>query len=161
MSNSFLYRMGAGFAGAITRQEESIAEPIIIGATPANYGDPVKLAADGSAIALAGAEAAADIYGFLVRPFPTQSSTNTMGAVAAVAGQSGDIMRHGYMGVKVNGATAAAKGGIVYVRIANAAAGKPIGGIEAAADGGNTIIVTGAKFLGPADANGISEIWIS
>ena len=49
-------------------------------------------------------------------------------------------------------------GGAVYVRVATPAAGKPIGGIEAAADGANTIAVTGATFMNAGDANGNVEI---
>ena len=52
----------------------------------------------------------------------------------------------------------AALDGQVYVRVAAAAAGKPIGGIEAAADGTNTIAITGATFMSAADASGNVEI---
>ncbi|MNJ80038.1 hypothetical protein D3C77_782700 [compost metagenome] len=46
----------------------------------------------------------------------------------------------------------------MYVRVAAAAAGKPIGGIEAAADSTNTVEITTAAFMGPADASGNVEI---
>jgi hypothetical protein len=46
----------------------------------------------------------------------------------------------------------------VYVRIAAPAGAKVIGGIEAAADAGNTIILTGAQFMGGPDADGNAEI---
>ena len=52
----------------------------------------------------------------------------------------------------------AAKNGTVYVRVAAAAAGKPLGGVEAVADSTNTIVVAGAYFNGPADAQGVAEI---
>ena len=54
-------------------------------------------------------------------------------------------------------AGAAALNGQVYVRVAAAAAGKPIGGIEAAADSANTIAVN-ARFMSAADATGNVEI---
>jgi hypothetical protein len=44
------------------------------------------------------------------------------------------------------------------VRVATAGAGKPIGGIEAAADSTNTIAITGATFMNAGDANGNVEI---
>lgn len=44
------------------------------------------------------------------------------------------------------------------MRVAAASAGRPIGGIEAAADGSNTIAVAGCTFMGPADASGNVEI---
>jgi hypothetical protein len=46
----------------------------------------------------------------------------------------------------------------VYIRVATAGAGKPIGGIEAVADSTNTILVAGCTFMGPADAAGNAEI---
>jgi hypothetical protein len=61
--------------------------------------------------------------------------------------------------VALGGTAAAAKGGTVYVRVAAAAAGKPLGGFEAAADGTNTIALpANTYFTGPADAYGITEI---
>ncbi|MNT89175.1 hypothetical protein D3C72_2298560 [compost metagenome] len=58
----------------------------------------------------------------------------------------------------LGGTTDAAKGGTVYVRIAGAAAGKPLGGIEAAADSTNTVALTNAYFTGPKDAYGVVEV---
>jgi hypothetical protein len=62
------------------------------------------------------------------------------------------------MTVLLGGATAAKKNGAVYVRIQNAAAGQPVGGFEAAADGGNTVLVTGAYFTSAQDANNNVEV---
>jgi hypothetical protein len=67
-------------------------------------------------------------------------------------------MTSGYMSVQLNGAAAAVKNAPVYIRVATPGTGKPIGGIEAAADSTNTITVPNCVFRGPADANGITEI---
>ena len=49
-------------------------------------------------------------------------------------------------------------GGAVYVRVAAAATGKPIGGIEAAADSANTIVLAHCEFTGAQDSQGNGEI---
>lgn len=62
-------------------------------------------------------------------------------------------MRRGYMSVKTNAGTPAF-GGVVYARVASPSGAKVIGGIEAAADGANTVIVANAQFMSAPDANG-------
>jgi len=58
-----------------------------------------------------------------------------------------------------NRAGTPAFGGAVYVRkTASGLDAQPIGGIEAAADGGDCEAVTGAIFMGEADADGNVEI---
>ena len=69
-----------------------------------------------------------------------------------------DILKRGYIIVNLGGTTDAAKNGTVYVRVANASAGKPIGGVEAAADSTNTVALTNAYFTGPKDAYGVAEV---
>jgi hypothetical protein len=70
-----------------------------------------------------------------VRPFPVQTATS--GGTGIATGKILDRMRRGYMTVQNNAGVPTVEGQ-VYVRVAAAAAGKPIGGIEAAADGGTT-----------------------
>jgi hypothetical protein len=55
---------------------------------------------------------------------------------------------------------APAKDGKVYVRIASAGTGKPIGGFEAAADSSNTLELTNCCWGSTADANGVTELVI-
>ena len=148
MSNAILDRMPAGFAGDVTRKHDATLEPAILGDAIA-YGAPV-VYRGGKARAVAGGDTA--ISGFLARPYPTQLG----GDGAAPAGATGDVLRRGYMSVRLANGTAA-HNGQVYVRLV-AASGKAVGDIEAAADGGNTLAVAGCVFLGPADAGGITEI---
>ena len=98
-------------------------------------------------------------YGLLVRPYPTTggAASDPLGTATPPASGIGDVMRRGYMTVKNNAGTPALNGQ-VYVRVAAAAAGKPIGGIEAAADSTNTIAITGAIFTNAGDAKGNVEI---
>jgi hypothetical protein len=163
LSNAILYRMAAGIPGAITRagQAKSV-EGINLDTTnyPQSYGVPVAIDATSKAIRkIMTGDTAASIYGLYVRPYPTQGGANDpLGSATPPTSGIANVMRSGYMTVQLNGATASAKGGTVYVRVAAAATGKPIGGIEAAADSTNTIIMANAIFMGPADANGNVEV---
>jgi hypothetical protein len=160
---SFLYRMPAGIPGAVNRHFHSTIETQII--MPANppgaYGVPVVIDATALQIRplLTTADTATSVYGFLVRPFPA-TGTGIDGLGTATPGTSGtcNILVRGYMSVQLNGATAAKKNGAVFVRVAAAATGKPIGGVEAASDTTNTITIPNCRFMGPADATGNVEI---
>ena len=111
--------------------------------------------ADGKFAPLTSADTAANIYGLIVRSYPTQSASNGFGASVPVAGFN-DVLRRGYMTVKCNAGTAKT-GGKVFVRIGAGTEAKPIGGIEAVADSTNTIEVN-ATFMHAADASGNVEI---
>ena len=163
----FTFRMPAGIPGQVTREQQSTVEAQLMSvATPLTaFGLPGAI--DATTFQFRGittGDAATAVYGFLVRPYPTTGgAVNDPLATAtpAIAGICNVLVR-GYLDVVVNGATAAVKNGLVYVRVAAAAAGKPIGGIEAAADGGNTIVLPAhTYFMGPADANGNTEIAVN
>lgn len=160
MGNAILYRMPSGIPGAVTRQGVATIEPAILDSSNAfsAFGLFGKLVA-GKFVPLGAGDSATAIYGLLARPYPTQGANASDPLGTAVPPTSGvaNVMRRGYMAVKLNAGTAA-MGGQVYVRVGNAAAGKPIGGIEAATDGTNTIAVTGATFMSAADASGNVEI---
>jgi hypothetical protein len=106
------------------------------------------------------------IYGILERPYPIQPTTAAgfSGSIplgtAAAPPTSGpvNVLKSGYMTVLLQNTTAAKKGGAVYARIQTPSSGIVVGGFEAAADGGNTILVSGAYFTGPADANNNVEV---
>lgn len=157
---AYLYRLPSGFAGMITRVDTTDTEPQIIdsAAPPTAFGIPVKMVA-GKIQPLAANDAASVIYGFLVRPFPFQGQNiaNTVGTTVPPTSGTGDIMRRGYMSVKVNAGTPTFLG-VVYARVANPSGAKVIGGIEAVADGTNTVIVANAQFMSAPDANGNVEI---
>ncbi|USE78845.1 hypothetical protein NDR89_19595 [Cupriavidus gilardii] len=160
MGNAILYRMPSGIPGDISRQSQATVEPQIF--DPAlpfpGYGLFGKLVA-GKFVPIASGDTAAVVYGLLVRPYPTTGGAGSEPVGTATPPTKGvcDVLRRGYMTVK-NNAGSPTNGGQVYVRVAAAAAGKPIGGIEAAADGTNTIAVTGAIFTNAGDANGNVEI---
>lgn len=159
MSMTFLYRMGAGIAGDITRKEVAKVEANLINASKpvTAYGAPVKIVSGKVEPIESGDTIANLVYGFAVRPFPFQAQVSeALGAGTPNPTQPLDVLRSGYITVKNNSGTPA-KGGIVYCR-KTAAEGEVLGGIEAAADGSDCEAVTGATFMGAADANGLVEI---
>lgn len=171
--NAYTYRMPAGIPGDVNRAFQATVEPNIISAAspPTQYGLAVALDPANGIRGIGAGDTAALVYGVLVRPYPLSPSVaaNYMGqqplanpatGVPPVSGPC-DVMKKGYMTVRLYGATAALRGGVVYLRIANAGAGQIVGGFEAAADAGNTIVVGNQNttyFRGPADAAGNVEI---
>lgn len=161
MSNAILYRMNNGIAGDVTRQSVATIETQLLDSTApfSAYGLFGKVNSNGKFSPVGAGDAASAVYGLLVRPYPTQgaNASDPLGTSVPKTSGAADVLRRGYISVKVNAGTAAL-GGTVYVRVANASTGKPIGGIEAASDTTNTIAVSGASFMGAADASGNVEI---
>ncbi|WP_338329177.1 MULTISPECIES: structural cement protein Gp24 [Achromobacter] len=155
---AFVYRMPSGIPGDVSRKENSVVETQILNASLpfSAYGLVGKMAA-GKFVPFAGGEAATDAYGVLVRPFPTNSGTDGLGTATPPASGPGDVLRRGYITVKLNGGATVAAGGQAYIRVAAAAAGKPLGGWEGAADSTNTVAIN-AIFMSGADADGNVEI---
>ncbi|EPW3234903.1 structural cement protein Gp24 [Acinetobacter baumannii] len=154
MGNAYLYRMPSGIPGDISRKAHSTVEAHILKGNFGAFGIFGKLTADGI-VPLEAADT--DVYGLIVRSYPTPSALNGIGAAVPQSGIVNDIMRRGYMTVKCNAGTAK-KAGKVYVRVATGTELKPIGGIEAVADGVNTIEIKNAMFMHDADAQGNVEI---
>lgn len=157
---SYLYRMPAGIPGDVTRPGNSTIETQLLNSSLpfAGYGLFGKLASGKFVPVTTGDSAGAD-YGLLVRPFPVTgaNASDPLGTSVPPTSGTADVLRRGYANVKVNAGTASA-GSAVYIRVAADSAGKPIGGIEAVADGTNTILVAKATFMSAADASGNAEI---
>lgn len=157
---AIISRMPAGFVGQITRDDSKtiVAEIVDSSTPPTVYGSFVKLVS-GKLQPIASGDAASVVYGLLPQPFPVQASAVVSALdTAATPPSSGvaDVLRRGFIAVKLAQGTAAKKGQ-VYVRV-TAASGKYVGDIETAADSGNCVAVTGAFFTGAADANGVVEV---
>jgi hypothetical protein len=153
---AYIERMPAGIPGDVSRKSGAHLEPNIVGATPVPYGAPVKLVS-GKVLPVGAGDAATVVYGFLVRPYPTQGDSAALGGGTAPAGAQCDVLRSGYMTISMKGTGTPAKRDQVYVRVA-AGGGLIVGDIVATADGANTIAVPGCVFMGAADAAGNTEI---
>lgn len=160
MSNAYLTRMPAGIPGDVSRKGLAKIEAGIMDADyPVTlYGVPVK-EVSGKLRPFTTGDSATTVKGFSVRPFPIQpAASEALGAATPPTTMPLDLLRSGYMTVKNNAGTAA-KGGAVYVRVVSSGLDtQPLGGIEADADGGDCVAITGCKFMGAADANGNVEI---
>lgn len=148
--------MTNGFAGAYSRQPDSIIDTRIAGGT-VPFGYPVKYST-GKVAVFGSGDAATAFVGVAVREVKTGL---TYGSDVAnyVADEPVPVMKRGRVLVKCNVGTPALNGD-VYVRIAANGTKDVVGGFEAAADSTYTIKLTNAKFAGAADANGIVELEI-
>lgn len=156
-----MFRMPAGIPGELVSSQCTV-EPQQIGSAnvPAGYGLPVGFDATGGNVgnmrSIGASDVAAFVRGFLVRPYPTTASQDGLGVSTPAAGTC-DVMRRGYINVKLNFGTAV-KGGPVYVWKATSSGAHVQGGIEATDPSTSGFAITGAEFVGPADANGMATI---
>ncbi|NML34940.1 structural cement protein Gp24 [Paraburkholderia antibiotica] len=159
---AYTFRMPAGFAGDLQRAEVATIETqqIDSSAPPTVFGVAVKLVSGKVQPINNSADTAASVYGINLRPYPIQTNgTDALGTSTPPTSGVTDVLKRGYVNVALGGVAAAAKGGTVYVRVANPASGKPLGGFEAASDTTNTIALpSNTYFTGPADAYGVTEI---
>lgn len=156
---AFLLRAPAGIPGDVSRDKHGATiESLPVDTTnyPTVFGVPVKIAS-GKVRTIATGDAATVIYGILVRTFPDGASLDGLGTSTPPTKGLVNVLKRGYVNVKVNAGTASL-GSAVYVRVDTPASGKPVGGIEAAADSSNTVVMAGAYFTGAADSNGLCEI---
>jgi hypothetical protein len=147
--------MPAGIAGNTNRQQASTVERQVMSATaPATtYGVFMAMDAPTGTVRLPTAgDTAATIYGLLVRPYPTQSSTDGLNVSTPMTNAQGgeaNILKRGYMTVRLYGVTAAVKGGAVQVSLATAGSDVP-GGVTATPVAAGIINVPNCYFMGPA-----------
>ena len=155
---AYTYRIDAGEPGDVSRKTDSKIETQIIDSTtpPTQFGDPIKLVSS-KVRPVASGDAATVVYGFLVRPYPSLASTDGLTTSTPPTSDICNVMTSGYIYSLLRNGTAALNGA-VYVRVASALTGRPIGGIEATADSGNNVAITGAIFTGAADSSGNVEI---
>lgn len=158
---AYVTRVPAGFVGQISRFDSITTQPEVVDSStpPTAFGSVVKLVS-GKVQPVASGDAGSVTYGILVNPYPHQSTTNALGT-AATPPTSGlvTVMRRGYISMKLVVGTAA-KNGQVYV-VTTAGGSVAVGDIVTStspAGGGTGVAVTGAFFMGPADANGVVEV---
>lgn len=160
MDNTFLYRMPAGIAGAISRPQDLTVEPQTLDSAKAfaAYGLAGKFSA-GKFVPIEEADTAAVVVGIYVRPYPTASQPDKVRQIGTGYNFAGDCMKRGYVTVNLGAdASAVMLGGAVYMRVATPSDTSPLGAFLAAADGENTVQITNAFFNGPGDANGNIEL---
>lgn len=163
MSQVFLTRALSGFAGDITRPDATDVEAGVLNATtpPLAFGVPVKVVS-GQFHRIAASDAATVFYGILARSVPSIAgdTAETFAAGTPNVRQVANIVRRGYVNVVCFGATVPGRGGAVHM-YTTAANGRAVGDLVAAADGSNTVVLTGVTWaVDGRDANNIAEIRI-
>lgn len=174
---AFTYRMGAGFAGDVNRTHPfSDFAGLQDSTTPVRfYGDPALRdtthnAWRGIVAGDASDSTAINIAGVAVRPYPLQpSAASNYGAVTlgdpVAPPTTGivDFITQGVVMVKVRGTGTVNINSPVFIFAAANETGHVLGGLEIAAITGKTVPVANARFRGPVDANGITEmeVWPS
>jgi hypothetical protein len=167
---AFQFRMDVGYPGATNRNHDATVEAQLINSTtpPTAYGIGVAMdAATGSIRPPVTADTA--IYGLYVRPWPTQgfgvppgSLNDPLGAATPPVSGIGNVLKRGYMTVKLQSTAAAVKGAPVQIWTGAAAGPHVPGGINAdAAAAGSNVTLPNSYFMGAADANGITEIAVN
>jgi hypothetical protein len=164
----FTFRMPAGIPGEVTRFQTigtTIAAQVQNKTTPfTSYGTVGTIDTNGARPILA-TDTAVPVtpIGISVRPFPASDNTVANPGIVGFGGGTPlpntiiDLLFRGYINMKLNGAAAALKGGIVYVYYLASSGNHVQGGIEAAS-GAGLWALPGAFFTGPADAQGNTEI---
>lgn len=166
---AFQFRMGAGFPGDVNRTHPATIEPTLIDATtpPTLYGQAVLVDATTQGVrpfVPADVGTPVTAYGVTVRPYPAQASAGgaygsaTLGVATPPVSGPIDVLRAGYIMVKIPVGVVVVKGGSVWVWNVASAAPHVQGGFEGAASAGNAVLLNGVTFNGSADATGNVEI---
>lgn len=158
---AYQFAMPSGIAGDVSRAQHATIEAQLLDTTgyPLAYGVPVKMVAGKIRGITTGDTVSTRVYGFYVRPYPTNSGQDALGAQTIPASGICNILVRGYMMVFVGfNAAGASKGSAVYARVGVAFRTLPLGEVEGATDAGDTFAIPNCYFMGPTDAQGINEI---
>lgn len=156
--------MNIGYPGSFSRNADCIIAARCVRTEDdlaIRFGEPVILNADNTYSRFGADNTAADFVGIAVREVK-QATDYYNPAGSYRPGEPCDVLMRGAVCVEVHNGTPSA-GGKVYIRIAENAAypNGIIGGIEAAADGANTIELANVRFTtGNIDGNNVAEITI-
>jgi hypothetical protein len=172
--------LNLGFLGNVSRiGERVIAARQVLSTTPnpISFGQACVIIPDATGgtwqsisdfIAGAGTFTAPRFAGIAVRNVKTYLTYVGLGSVQTPQignygpGQIAEVLERGSITVKINNGTPASQGPVYVRTVANA--GIPagvVGGLEAVADGTNTVVVPGVVFrTGVLDANGVAEVTI-
>ena len=155
-------RLTLGFPGSPTRSSDIvIVNRVSAGEIP--FGSPVFLNPDNTVVLFGAGAADARFLGFAVRIVKQQQAIfESVGSYHA--GELTDVLTRGSIAVPFKSAGTPTAGGTVYVRVAANAPfpDAQIGDVEAAADGVNTVELSGVRFTtGETDTSGVIEVTVT
>ena len=157
-AKTYYKNLDRGYPGARSRVYEGgeTLESKVVGEGNIDIynGSPVALNTAGEIVPIESAALAAKLFGFIVRPYPSQGVGSLTGENEALQPATvATVMRRGYMTVEVAAGTPAARAPVYVVTSGSAA---PLGSISASST--NATAIAGAFFTGDASADGIAEI---
>ena len=156
---AYTTRMPAGIAGVTNRQQASKVQREVMSSTAPATVFGVMMTLD-TATGTVRVPTSGDtltgptnpLYGFLVRPYPTTSSQdglNVSTPMTSAQGGEANILKRGYMTVRLYGATAVVKGQQVNVSLTTAASDVS-GGVTATTASATILTIPNCYFMGPA-----------
>ena len=157
-ARTYYKNLDRGYPGARSRVHEGgeTLESKIVGegeSVDIYNGSPVALNAAGEIVPAESAVLAGKLFGFVVRPYPSQGVGSLTGEDESLqVGTVATVMRRGYMTVSVAAGTPAARAPVYVVTTTGDA---PLGSISAAST--KATAIAGAFFTGDA-SDGIAEI---
>lgn len=151
--------MPHGYAGSYARQPD-----MIINTRPAGGNIPFGLALTydtNKNVVVFGTQASNNFVGVAAKEIKSSLNYLEQGIGEYAADEAVSVFQRGAVNVKCQRSTPSL-GGAVYVRTAvnEAYPGAVVGGFEAEADTGKTVMLGNCQWAGPADANGIAELRI-
>lgn len=161
MTTAILKNAPTGFPGDVSRLQDSIVEPIMMGSQFSGFGLPFKYNGAGKAVPIAAADTAAAFRGILTRMVPSISGNNNQGFDDSIPNleSAQGALKFGYGLVNCKVGTPV-RGGVVYMRVVEALP-KLVGDFEATADSTNSVALTQCEWAtNGKDANGTAEIRI-
>ena len=154
--------MPHGMAGNYARQPDMIVNTFPAGGSdPIAFGTPLKLSS-GKVVAMGAGDTAAAFLGIAGREFTSSLSLLNQNKGEYAPNDAVSVFQRGAINVICQKGSPA-YGTAVYLRI-TANASYPtavVGGLEAEADGANTVQLNGCLWMGPADANKVAELRIT
>lgn len=156
--------MNNGFAGTYAQQPDMIIDthPIVAAGSEVFFGQPVIDAGSGAVKKADATATAANFVGIAAREVKTVTNyTNPNVGGSYLAEEAAAIMKRGVISALCN-VGSPAKNGRVYLRIAanSAIPAGVVGGLEAAADGSNTVELTMCRWASAKDANSVAALRI-
>ena len=153
--DAIAFKAPSGFAGQLSRPTAPFTNISEVTSAITNFGDVVDLTSGKVQPITSGSTV---VFGIAVRAFPIQSQVfpnAAIGAGAYAANTVADILKNGYIIVKVVGT--ANVGDTAYVVTNASTAGHPVGSIVASSTGA---IAIGAVFNTAANSEGFAELHV-
>lgn len=152
--------MPHGFAGSYARQPDLIVDSHHLGGSDqVVFGTALVYNTTGDVVPVSDANTAADFVGIAAREIKSAVNYHDQNVGCYVPGDAVSVLKRGCVNVICN-VGVPKLGGNVYLRVKknDAIPTGVVGGLEANADGDNTVLLTCCQWRGGSDANKVAEM---